>query len=376
MNRIEISMLLKVLLLGGTGAMGVYLRDALCAAGHQVIVTSRVKREDYGSVRFVSGDGRNNTFVKQLLASEKPDAIVDFMDYPTIEFMDRMNRLLDGTRHYLFLSSYRVFADNAPLTENSPRLLDFSDDADYLRTDDYSLHKAREENLLRNSGRKNWTILRPSIAYSTERFQFGCLEADTVCYRALRGLPVVIPAEMLDAHTTMTWAGDVAKMICKLVLNQSAMGEDYNVVTSESRTWREVADIYAQAIGLKHIAVPMADYLQLCNPYQIRYDRMFDRRMDNAKVLQTTSMQQSDLMTLEKGLTAELERFKQNPRYRVMNWTQNTLIDRLCGTSLDLHGFTLREKLNYLRHRYDMMGRLIGSASLAKQSLRKFVKGV
>lgn len=366
----------KVLLLGGTGAMGVYLRDALCAAGHQVVVTSRVKREDYGCVRFVTGDGRNNAFVKQLLASEKPEAVVDFMDYPTFEFMDRMPMLLDGTGHYLFLSSYRVFADNAPLTEKSPRLLDVSDDAEFLRTDDYSLHKAREENMLRNAHRNNWTILRPSITYSKARFQFGCLEADTVCYRAFQGLPVVIPAEMLDKHTTLTWAGDVANMICKLIFNQNAMSEDFNVVTSESHTWREVANIYSQAIGLKYFTVPLDDYHRLCNSYQVRYDRMFDRRMDNAKVLGVTSLRQAGFKPLAKGLIDELAKFKLNPQYRGMNWKQNILMDRLCNCSMRLNGCTAREKMTYLRRRYDILGRVIDSASLTKQALRKLIKGV
>lgn len=51
------------------------------------------------------------------------------------------------------MSSARVYAENnALISEDSPRLLDVSTDAVYLRTNEYALAKAREENILRNSG--------------------------------------------------------------------------------------------------------------------------------------------------------------------------------------------------------------------------------
>lgn len=49
-------------------------------------------------------------------------------------------------------------------------------DEDYIKTDEYALQKARQENILLGSKYKNWTIIRPYITYNKERLQLGVLE--------------------------------------------------------------------------------------------------------------------------------------------------------------------------------------------------------
>ena len=49
------------------------------------------------------------------------------------------------------------------------------------------------------------------------------------------------------------------------------------------------------------------------NKWQLRYDRMFDRIMDNSKVLKTTGMKQSDLTTLYDGLSREKKTILERP---------------------------------------------------------------
>ena len=158
-----------ILLLGGTGAMGDYLRPLLADNGFQVIVTSRSEREPEQGVRFVKGNGHDGDFVNDLMDKIHPDSVVDFMIYRTSEFAARRDDLLRRTGHYLFLSSYRVFAGTTPIVESSPRILDTLDDPDYLATDEYALAKARGEDLLRQAPTRNWTIIRPSIATPSVR---------------------------------------------------------------------------------------------------------------------------------------------------------------------------------------------------------------
>lgn len=345
----------KVLLLGGTGAIGVYLAKPLLSRGYNVYITSRTK-QDSQAVRYLMGNAKDDMFLERVLNEVEPDAIVDFMDYSTNEFSSRLHLLLQ-VKHYLFLSSYRVFAEESPLTERSPRLLDVCLDKEFLATDEYALHKARCENVLRFSGRRNWTILRPSITYSTNRFQFGCLEANTVCWRSLRGLPVVIPKEMLDKRTILTWGGDVGEMIARLVENKLAHGEDYNLATAESLTWREVAAIYAENIGLRYEMCSLREYEALTSKYQVRYDRMVDRCVDNSKVLKATGLTQNELMPVRDGLRKELWQFKLNEHYRGFNARQNVMIDKLCGLPPPLRVLTAQERHAYLGWRYPLLAR-------------------
>ncbi len=307
----------RVLLLGGTGAIGTYLAPELASRGFDVYVTSRSAHESTeAGITYLKGDARaDNAFLDAQLSLHY-DAIVDFLIYNTGAFQNRYGRFLDSTDHYLFLSSYRVFANAGltPLTEESPRLLDTIDDPEYLATDEYALTKARQENLLRGDGRKNFTIIRPAITYSKERFQLGTMEAKEFIGKAVSNKPVLFAREMLDKQTTMSWAGDVAKMIAALVLNEAAFGETYVVSTSEHHSWREVIEVYHERIGLKIKPVPLRKYQNaIGRPWQIKYDRMFDRIVDNSKILAISGLDQSDLMPLSEGLSKELEQFLGNP---------------------------------------------------------------
>lgn len=344
----------KILLLGGTGAIGFYLRGELVRSGYEVVVSSRRRQISEPGVQFVIGDAKDCSFVERVIAEYAPDVIVDFMIYRTSEFNERIGFLLSKVKQYIFLSSYRVFNESVPLTERSPRLLESIKDEEYLRSDEYGLSKARCENRLRTSGRVNWTIVRPCITYSKERFQFGCLEANTLCYRALRGMPVVIPKELLSKRTTMSWAGDVAKMIARLVLNEKAYGDDFNVVSSESHTWAEIGAIYSKAIGLTVKEVTIKDYLTICGEYQLRYDRMFDRVMDNSKILAVTGLRQDEFKTLELGLHNELSQNKSGLMQIKPNIPMNARIDKMCGIAAIPHG-TFADKLLYLQYRYSVV---------------------
>ena len=297
----------RVLLLGGTGAIGTHLQDAALAQGHEVHVTSRRQRTSENA-RLVlhQGDALAEGFVDALVTQNAFDVIVDFMVYRTPEFARRIGMLLEACGQYVYLSSYRVFADGngKPITEDSPKLLDVATDSSYLQTDEYALAKARQEAVLRGGSRGNWTIVRPSISYARNRLQLGCLEARAILPRAKANLPVVIPREMMERRTTMTYAGDVGRMIAALLARDGALGEDFNVLTGEPRTWRAIAEIYQSSVDMQVTDVSVDQYLSLgVNPYQLFYDRLFDRVCDNSKILSMLDCGPSALVTPEIGLS-------------------------------------------------------------------------
>lgn len=261
---------MKALVLGGTGAMGMHLVRLLADGGHDVCVTTRQARKDDGRIRYARGDAHDSSFLSELLA-QRCDCIVDFMAYGTQEFERRVRRLLDSCAQYVFLSSSRVYAcSQTPLTEESPRLLDASDDAEYLATDEYALAKARQENLLAASGKRNFTIIRPYITYAENRLQLGTLEKETWLFRALSGRTVVLSREMLERKTTLTYGLDVARGIYAVMGNEQALGEVFHITQREARTWREVWDIYKPVIEsytqrpAELIAVEPVQFAQIC----------------------------------------------------------------------------------------------------------------
>lgn len=319
----------KVLVIGGTGVMGRYLVPELLYLGFAVdVVTLDDMVSTQPNLKYFKGNGKDISYLKELLKRDY-DCIVDFMIYYKSEFEDRYRLFLEHTEQYVYLSSYRVYADEEhPIKETSPRLLDVSRDEEYLASDDYSLQKARGEDFLRKSGLTNWTIVRPAITYSNQRIQLMCLEGNTIINRSRMNKPVIIPREALHAQATMTWGGDVAKMISRIVLNKKAYGDVFTVATSEHHSWETVAKYYEELIGLKYIAVDLDDFLSIrsdeeYNPYRwkVIYDRMYDRIVDNSKILNITGMKQSEITVLREGLAREISNLPKNMVFGNMGYS-------------------------------------------------------
>lgn len=346
----------RILVLGGTGAMGIYLVPALVDAGYTVDVTSRQKLESRPGVTYLQGDAQDHNFVRHLVGGNHYESIVDFMIYSTADFESRHELLLSRADQYVFVSSYRVFSDVAVITESSPHLSEVSTDAEYLSTDEYALAKSRQERVLTQSSSSNWTIVRPGITYSTGRFQLGTLEADTILSRSRRRLPVPVPAELLERRTTMTWAGDVARMLRGVIGRDECLRQQFNLTTSEHMTWREVAAIYHRHIGTEVVPIDTEDYVAAIgkplHEYQLIYDRLVDRVLDNGKILAATGIDQASLVSLQDGLRMELERTEHPQPTLCIDIAKEARLDSLIGTCGSARGLSARDKVRYAAHRY------------------------
>ena len=248
----------KVLVLGATGAMGRYLVPELVNLNYDV---TGVGLEDAApwSVKasYVKGNAFDKAFLETLL-KERFDGIVNFMDYGEHDFSDYYQLFLENTKHYIFLSTCRVYDDKErPIKETSPRLLDSSDDEVLKASHDYCIHKAQDEDLLKACAYDNWTVVRPATTFSTMRLQLVTLEFKNSVGRALMGKKVVLPAEAKDKPATLSWGGDVAKMIARILFKEEAKREFYNVCSAEHRTWEEIAEYYHKLVGLEVVWVDM-----------------------------------------------------------------------------------------------------------------------
>lgn len=314
----------RILVMGGTGAMGRYAVPELLRLGFIVdVVALDTPHITHENLHSVIANAMDDAWLKECITATRYDVILDFMSYKLPEFKARAELFLDNTDQYMFLSSCRVYAnEEVPVKETSPRLIDASKDEEYLKLfeNEYSLFKAAEEDVLINSGRKNWTIILPATTYSTGRAQLVTLEAGTFVTRALTGKPVVIPIQAKDKPATMSWAGDVGVMIARLAGKEEALGEKFIAATSEYNTWGEIAEIYRELIGLKYEWVDKEVYLKIMskNPeqispfvrYQLEYARLFDRITDNSKILRVTGMKQEELTSFYDGMKKELSGIK------------------------------------------------------------------
>ncbi len=348
----------RALLLGGTGAMGKYLAKELVGKGYKVFITSRTTRTSTENIDFLLGNAQCDTFLRGLL-KEHWDVIVDFMVYKSTAFKKRIGWLLDGTDQYVFLSSARVYAESdKPLTESSPRLLDVINDNEYLRTDEYALSKARQEDMLISSGKVHWTIVRPYITYSDERLQLGPLELENWLYRAMRGRTVPFSDLIFGKRTTMSDGQDVARGIASLTGNIKAFAKTVHLTNNASLLWCEVIELYRsslrEAVGrdLKIRLIDNNKFIRIFpSKYQILYDRNFNRQFDNKMAEQFFDV--SSFTAPYQGLAIAINNFLEKPKFRDVNWRVEALMDRVVDERTPMSQITgVKNKLRYLKYRY------------------------
>lgn len=353
---------MKVLIIGGTGVMGAHLVELLSEKYYEIFVTSRGKHESNNRVKYIQGNAQDLGFLQTIL-SEKWDAVIDFMIYSTEAFEKRVNLFLTATAQYIFISTGRVY-DNSkqPITEESVRLVDASTDKDFLSTDEYSLSKARQENLLKNSGKRNWTIIRPYITYGENRLQLGVWEKEEWLYRAIHGRTIVFSKDIVSKKTTLSYGLDVSKGIAAVIGEKKAIGETYNITYQEQGaiTWSNVLEIYLSVLE-KHLGhrprvllQDLDDFLEFrpgISKYQVLFDRLYDRDFDSTKITQIIDTKR--FIKTEIGLRNCLEEFLKNPTFKYINWHMEAKKDRETGELAKCNEIKgIKPKLKYLGSRF------------------------
>ncbi|WP_397445429.1 NAD-dependent epimerase/dehydratase family protein [Polaribacter sp. R77954] len=345
---------MKVLILGGTGAMGVHLVSILSGAGNETVVTSRRTQKSKPNIKYIQGDAHNIDFLNSLL-TQKWDVIVDFMVYKTNEFKERVAILLKKTNQYVYLSSSRVFADSlGPITEESPRLLDVCKDDEYLKTDEYGLAKARQEDILKNSGFSNWTIIRPSVTFSENRLQLGELAKEHWLYRALANRTIVVSKDIMSKYATLTYGLDVSKAISAIIGEPNALKEVFNITVSEAYKWEDMLSAYVETIEIKLGKKPkilVLDKAPIPDRYVVKYDKLFDRKYDNSKIKKYFDFE--DATPTLSALQNCMEVFFNNQVFLPIDWKKEAFLDRLSGDVTPLSEILSRkDKIMYLIFRY------------------------
>jgi len=305
----------RVLLIAGAGTLGGATYPELIRLGYAVDVVSL---EDFASVspRLRHLRGRADRAYLENLFAETPRyaAIVDFVHTPDVEELKRrIDLLVAHTDQFVFLSSYRTYADaDGVITESSPQWLDTTTDATFLAQDDYAIPKAKGERYLASLPARNWTVIRPLISFSHYRLDLVTVGAYAILHRTAEGKPVLLPAECRDKLAGVGWAGNVGLEIAHLIGKESALGEAFTLGTPEAITWGDVASYYETFAGARFLWVPVEDYLTYAVPQSYMHrqmiyaDRILSRRVDLSKVLRVTGLDPARFMSCRDAVAHEL----------------------------------------------------------------------
>ena len=363
----------NILVIGGTGNMGRPLVKSLVEGGHSVFVVCR-KKVDEDDVERVArngggyfyGDAKDKEFMGSVL-NRHYDAIVDFCIYSSAEFRERMNVLLDKTDQYVCLSTAAVYADiPTPKNESSPRYMEVDPPEEgTAKWNWYCYEKARIEDMLAGSGRRNWTIVRPGVTMNANHVGWGLWWNDDWLGRIIRGRRVVVEKDILDFKFSLSSGTQVALLIGTVIGNEKAFGEAFNVCSREVWSWKELLDLYRSIFSkrgyeLKVIYVGSQDVIRarLGTEYCYTRARLLDRVFDNAKIYSIYTVdemrhQQKCMSELIEEWTEAYIMSHKGLSFNCGNLWQTARLDRLSGDYSHPCNFcTLRQYFKYLIMRY------------------------
>ena len=308
----------KVLLIGGGGTIGTYVAKELLEMGCSVDI---ICLEDYTSdnekLRYFKAEVTLD-YLKGFLADKYYNGILDLLHHRVPEdYIAFHMEIAPKTDHEIFFSSIRAIGDaQHPITEDAPRILDLIEsgdftDPDFISRDAYSLSKSRCERYLKYVSKyQNWTIIRPMINTSDKRFDIVIDTFQDPIEFAKRGEVMYQPENCRDKIAGLEWAGNTGKMIANLMFKEHCMGQTYMLSTGHRMTWEDVANVYAELIGLKVEWVPVEEYKEKRKKggWGIMYDRNYNRDVDNSKILRDTGLKPEDFTPFKEGVRQELEK--------------------------------------------------------------------
>ncbi|KAM0954544.1 putative NAD-dependent epimerase/dehydratase, NAD(P)-binding domain superfamily [Dioscorea sansibarensis] len=239
----------KILIMGGTRFIGVFLSRLLVKEGHQVTLFTRGKApitqqlpgesdkeyNDFSSkVLHLKGDRQDFEFVKTSLSAEGFDVVYDINGREAVE-VEPILDALPNLKQYIYCSSAGVY-------KKSELLPHFETD----EVDPKSRHKGKleTESLLDSRG-VNWTSIRPVYIYGP--LNYNPVE-EWFFHRLKAGRPIPIPNSGIQI-TQLGHVKDLAKAFIKVLCHPKASKQVYNISGSKYVTFDGLARACAKAAG-------------------------------------------------------------------------------------------------------------------------------
>ena len=227
---------MRILIMGGTRFIGVYLTKLLVEAGHEVVLFNRGNRPlPVNGVGQIIGDRTDATQLKEKLGTEKFDVVFDNNGRELTDTQPLAAIFQDRVQHFIYMSSAGVYlkSDQMPHIEGD-------------EVDPKSRHRGKHETeaYLMQLGIP-FTSIRPTYIYGPQNY--NDLEA-WFFDRIVRNRPIPIPGNGMHI-TQLGHVKDLAKAMCQVLGNQMAIKQIYNISGNRFVTFDGLARACAIAAG-------------------------------------------------------------------------------------------------------------------------------
>jgi len=261
------------------------------------------------------------------------DVVADFLSYGVASLDRKLDLFRGRCGQYIFISSAAAY--RPPLTfmiqteDNSPT-------GNPLWS--YGLNKTLCERRLAEEFSESglpYTIVRPAYTYNNIRilhpYTINHWRSWTMAQRLLDGKPYVLHDDGQQLCTA-THATDFAKAFIGLWGNPAAMNEDFHITSSDYVTWRRVAELTAEILGVipTFCFVPAQDlFVELSQSAGEKLMATTQHAVyDSAKVRKAVP-EFVCTTPFAEGLRRTLHFYLDNPEYQKIDETWDNDFDRI-----------------------------------------------
>ncbi|MEH2070915.1 MAG: NAD-dependent epimerase/dehydratase family protein [Nostoc sp.] len=239
---------MRILIMGGTRFIGVYLTQLLVEQGHEVVLFNRGNRPtpSLQGVGQIIGDRTDTTQLKAKLSQENFDAIFDNNGRELSDTQPLVEIFQDRVQHFVYMSSAGVYlkSDQLPHVEG-----------DAVDPKSRHLGKHETEAYLSQLGLP-FTSIRPTYIYGPRNYN----DLESWFFdRIVRDRPIPIPGNGLHI-TQLGHVKDLAKAMTQVLGNQQALRQIYNISGDRFVTFDGLARASAVAAGKSPDAVKIVHY--------------------------------------------------------------------------------------------------------------------
>ncbi|MEL7007583.1 MAG: NAD-dependent epimerase/dehydratase family protein [Cyanobacteria bacterium J06588_4] len=238
---------MRILIMGGTRFIGVYLTKVLLGQGHEVVLFNRGNNPPpVAGVGQIKGDRKDASQLKEKLSGESFDAIFDNNGRELSDTQPLVEIFNGRLQHFVYVSSAGVYLPTTlmPHREGDP-------------LDPNSRHKGKHhtEAYLTESGIP-WTSVRPCYIYGPQNY--NDLEA-WFFDRLVRNRPLPIPGNGRYI-TQFGHIQDLAVAMASILGNDTAKGKIYNISGDRYVTFDGLAFACAEAAGKSADSIKLVHY--------------------------------------------------------------------------------------------------------------------